>query len=243
MGGRFPAAARSLVTSMAGPAEPVFHPQPDEQGRPVRLYRPSTPTTDAAWTDPAAIATVIPGGPLPPALAGIPFARWGQPPADTDDWLALVPTDLAEPPPRHPTGKSARGRAITVSGVICQEPDGRIWVVHPSNRFAGYGTTFPKGQLDRGLNLAANAIKEAWEETGLRVELQRFLFDVDRGSAWARYYLARRIGGSPAAMGWESQSVSLCPIALLAARLDNPKDHETGSRIAALLSPGSSEMG
>lgn len=212
----------------------VYHPKPDDEGAPVILRHPSTPTGLETWLSPQVLATTTPRGPVPASLHGLDLEPWRDAPTTTAGWLSQVPPDLAEPPPRLQTGKSARGRAITVSGVICQEPDGRIWIVHPSNGFAGYQATFPKGKLDPGLTLAANAIKEAWEETGLQVRLLRFLFDIDRQSSWARYYLARRIGGSPADMGWESQAVSLCPIDLLAGQLNNPRDHGTATRLSPL---------
>lgn len=50
---------------------------------------------------------------------------------------------------------------------------------------------------------------------GLQVKLLRHLVDVKRTQTYTRYYLAERIGGSPADMGWESQGVLLIPPALL----------------------------
>ena len=53
------------------------------------------------------------------------------------------------------------------AGVVITEPDGRVWLVKPSNGFAGYQTTFPKGHADDGLSFQATAIKEAFEESGI----------------------------------------------------------------------------
>lgn len=91
-----------------------------------------------------------------------------------------------------------------------KETDGRIWLVCPTNQFGGYKVTFPKGRRE-GKSLQATALCEAYEETGLRVRLLRHLVDVRRAQTYTRYYLAERIGGSPADMGWESQSVILVP--------------------------------
>jgi len=44
---------------------------------------------------------------------------------------------------------------------------------------------------------------------------------VRRTQTYTRYYMARRIGGCPAEMGWESQAVHLVP----AARLDEVAVH------------------
>jgi ADP-ribose pyrophosphatase YjhB (NUDIX family) len=84
-------------------------------------------------------------------------------------------------------------------------------MVKPSNGFAGYSTTFPKGHADDGINLQATAIKEAFEESGLQVEITGFIGDVERGQTMTRYYSAKRVGGSPTDCGWETQAVILVP--------------------------------
>ena len=70
----------------------------------------------------------------------------------------------------------------------------------------------------------ATALVEAFEETGLRVRLTRFLVDVQRSTSYIRYFLGERIGGNPADMGWESQAVLLVPAALLGKVLNSPRD-------------------
>jgi hypothetical protein len=57
------------------------------------------------------------------------------------------------------------------SGVVIREPDGRVWLVQPRGAFGGYDGTFPKGGVEEGLSLQANAIKEAYEESGLKVRI------------------------------------------------------------------------
>jgi 8-oxo-dGTP pyrophosphatase MutT (NUDIX family) len=90
-----------------------------------------------------------------------------------------------------------------------REPDGRLWLVAPSNGFGGYAATFPKGRVDAGVSLRATAIREVWEESGLLVELTAWLGDFARTLTYTRFYVARPIGGHPAHMGWESQAVHL----------------------------------
>jgi 8-oxo-dGTP pyrophosphatase MutT (NUDIX family) len=116
---------------------------------------------------------------------------------------------------------------------VILEEDGRVWVVHPSNGFGGYPATFPKGTLDPGMPLRATAIREAWEECGLRVALSGFLMDLTRSRSRTRYYLGRRIGGCPSDMGWESQAVSLVPRAQLGKVLVNPNDAPLVARLQA----------
>lgn len=121
------------------------------------------------------------------------------------------------------------------SGVVILEDDGRVWVVSPSNAFGGYTHTFPKGKLDRGLSLRANALKEGFEESGLRVVLTDFLCDVQRSTSVTRYYTARRVGGHPASMGGETQAVHLVPHALLAQFVAHPNDKLVLQALQALM--------
>jgi hypothetical protein len=67
-------------------------------------------------------------------------------------------------------------------------------------------------------------VREAFEESGLRVVLTGFLADLTRSRSRTRYYLGRRVGGCPSDMGWESQAVSLVPRAQLTDVLVNPND-------------------
>jgi 8-oxo-dGTP pyrophosphatase MutT (NUDIX family) len=86
-----------------------------------------------------------------------------------------------------------------------------------------------------GLSLKANALKEVFEEAGLRVGLNAYLCDSERDTTVTRFYLARRLGGSPADMGWESQAVHLVPMGMLAAFASHPNDQ---SVINALQTKG-----
>ena len=112
------------------------------------------------------------------------------------------------------------------SGLVIAEPDGRFWVVHPSNRYGGVAATFPKGRLDAGLTLVVNAVKEAWEESGLIAEPLSWLCDIDRTKTVTRYYVAKRTGGTPENVGWESQAVSLVPAESLLDYLNRPNDRK-----------------
>jgi 8-oxo-dGTP pyrophosphatase MutT (NUDIX family) len=197
------------------------HPKQDERGRQVLIAAPTTPTPVANWLDPALVATVIPGGPLPPELNGIAFSPWRTAPQDDIAWSAVAGQEDADID--EPDFVPAPGKRVA-AGVVVIEDDGRVWVVHPSNAFGGYPATFPKGTKDPGVPLRATAIREAWEESGLRVVLTGFLADLTRSRSRTRYYLGRRVGGCPSDMGWESQAVSLVPRALLHTVLVNPND-------------------
>ncbi len=138
-------------------------------------------------------------------LNGVPFESW-QPPTTQAGWAGVDGQKaLDEPPMPEITGKRPG------SGVIVEEPDGRVWLIEPTNHFGGYEHTFPKGGIEAGLSPQANAIKETWEESGLKVEITGYVGDFERTTSVARYYTARRTGGTPKDHGEESQSVKLVP--------------------------------
>jgi ADP-ribose pyrophosphatase YjhB (NUDIX family) len=199
----------------------TYHPRKNDKGQPVALYHPSQPTDAATWRQADQIATVTPDGAMPSEVNHLAIASWSDAPPDAASWEHLAgASKFDEPPMPVVAGKAP------ASGAVVIEPDGRVWVVSPSNGFGGYTHTFPKGKLDpkEGLSLRANALKEVFEESGLRVELTGFLCDSVRDTSVTRYYLARRVGGSPAAIGWESQAVNLVPISLLPSFVAHKND-------------------
>lgn len=213
------------------PSSAVAHPRKGEKGETVMIHYPDKPSEPATWHDPDAIATFTPGCALPESLNGIPLEPWHDAPRSPEAWdyVEGQNDELEEP------GMELPQKKVPASGVIVLEPDGRAWVVAPTNRFAGTKNTFPKGSRDYGLSLQANAIKEAYEESGLKVEIDSFLGDVERSTSVARYYLARRVGGTPAAMGWESQAVRLVPAAQLKEFLDRSDDKKVADWLQGLV--------
>lgn len=210
------------------PAPPI-HPRTNDEGKPVSLTHPSTPTGFRTWQDAGSTAVVIPDGAMPAELAGIAFDTWRNAPTDNDGWERLAAQNqIDEPYFEPPKGKKAS------AGVAVLEKDGRVWLVAPSNAFGGYPVTLTKGTCDPGKSLQATALREAFEEAGLRVQLTRFLIDVPRSTSYTRYYLARRVGGNPADMDWESQAVMLAPIAQLPELLTNKNDQPIIQALQAL---------
>jgi len=197
----------------------TYHPCTNDAGQPVVIRKPSMPTPLAHWDDPNQIATVVPGGALPAVLNGVAFSAWAEAPASSDGWSACVAgIGVEEPPFVLPAGMAA------AAGAVVLEDDGRVWLVAPSNGFGGYSATFPKGRVDPGTSLHCASVREAFEESGLQVRVEAFLLDVRRTLTYTRYYIARRVGGSPAAMGWESQAVHLVPLAQLRQVTVHPND-------------------
>lgn len=208
----------AVVPPAAKSAAPTMHPREDENGNPVVIKKPSQPSGMNAWSDPAAIACVVPDGPMPAAINGLSVQPWTQVPATKAAWEALAAKEnLPEPEFKVPAGYKK------AAGAVIREPDGRIWIVAPTNGFAGYQATFPKGTMN-GLSAQAAALVEVWEESGLQVRLTKHLVDVKRSQSYTRYYLAERVGGNPADMGWESQAVMLLPANKLTEVLNSPND-------------------
>lgn len=217
----------------AQPAKVHNHPQLGENGHPVVIKHPSRPSSPSTWHNPDAVATFVPDGDVPLSLNGVPFRRWKDHPRTAEGWdyVGGVNDDLEEPAFKLPAGKKA------AAGVIIEEPDGRVWLIAPTNQFGGYVASFPKGTAEQGLSLQANAIKECFEETGLQVEITGFVGDFERTTSKARMYRARRVGGTPVAMGWETQAVHLVPRGLLYDHLNMWSDHGIAEVIGAGPAP------
>jgi 8-oxo-dGTP pyrophosphatase MutT (NUDIX family) len=198
----------------------VPHPAADSScGMNGFIRVPSVPTIRATHKDPNQVATFVPG------QKGLSYTSAKLTPS-----VMKTLMKLSKDAPVFHDGAAA--------GTIIFEPDGRLWIVHPTNKFVGYTSTFPKGTRDPGEDLRKTAIRETYEETGLLVSLKRYTGNclddtsgtrehnasngafaiLKRDSGVTYYYLAKRESGSPADMGWESQAVSLVPVTSLGAQ-------------------------
>ena len=200
----------------------------DAEGHPLPTH-PTKPTPTVGNADPSKTAVYVKGHDSGGGLHGVPFSPWSAP--DTPKaWNAVEGQrpDLDEPPlPELPEGKHM------AAGVVVTEPDGRVWIVEPTNHFGGYQHTFPKGTQEDGIpSLQANAIKEAFEESGLKVRITDYLGDYERDTSIGRYYVAERVGGSPTAHGWETQAVKLVPPDQLKSFLNRKIDQAIADDIA-----------
>ena len=210
-------------------AMPYHHPKPDEKGKPVLIKKPTHPSAPSTWYNPDAVATFVPDGDVPLAINNISIRRWRDHPETVGGWDYVdgINDDLIEPPFQLTKGKKA-------AGVVIEEPDGRVWIIHPSNQFGGYQSSFPKGTAEPELSLQATALKEAFEETGLEVKITGFIGDFQRTTSVVRMYRAKRISGDPTQCGWETQAVSLCPKNLLYDYLNMWTDHAIAEAIGAV---------
>lgn len=187
-----------------------LHPCRDDRGLPVMILAPTAASAPSTWSDPGQVATFVPGAPVPQELNRIECAP-ATVPADTQSTVYAPPMIL-------PHGLKP------AAGAVILEPDGRIWLVTPTNHFGGYDYTFPKGRIESGAQPEETAVREVFEETGLVVSLTGWLGDFKRTTTYTRYFLAKRVGGTPARMGWESQAVHLVPRSRLAALLTHSAD-------------------
>lgn len=206
------------------------------------------PGSGGAFLDPGAVAHFQTDMvPLAPVLNGVPLAPWDDAPTTTKGWATVEGTNpeldnLGKLPRiavkrKGYTAKDGTKVPDSVSykrmgaGVIIQEPDGRVWITEPTNHFGGYRHTFPKGGKEKGMGLQQTAIKEAFEETGLKVKLIGHVTDVERDTSVARYYLAVRVGGTPTKAHWETDKVKLAPMSALRGLMNR----EVDKHIAAIL--------
>ena len=209
------------------------HPKLDDADKPVVIKRPHHASAPSTWHNPDAVATFVPGGDVPLAINGVPVRKWKDHPRTGEGWDYCdgIMDELDEPPFHLPPGKKA------AAGVVVQEKDGRCWLIHPTNQFGAYEASFPKGTAEPELSLQGNALKECYEESGLKVRITGFLMDVDRTTSKARFYLAERVSGDPTACGWETQAVSLCPRDHLYDLLNMHTDHGLAEAIGAGPAP------
>ena len=204
--------------------KPHFHPKKNDEGELVRIYTPSKSSEHTDFHGEDKHVTIVPGDKTPAHLNNIPFKKWNP---EHSDWNKVEGQgDFREPELHNPEGHRVS------TGVIIHEPDGRIWTHSPTNGFGGYHTAIgPKGRLEKHLNPRANAIKEAHEETGLKVKLIGHAADVKKSTGITRYYHGARTGGHPGDMGWESQAVHLVPKHKLVDHLNTEVDKSVARHI------------
>lgn len=183
-----------------------FHTKPDEDWRPVVIYRPHKPGTRNG------IETFTPGH---PSLASTKHSS-----------EVGVNPDLPE------MDFNTEPKTRSGAGVVMLDRDDKgrathAWVVSPTNGFGPATNTFPKGGHEESSpSLQHTACKEVHEETGMIPKITDHLCDQVRskGQAWAqtcRWYVGERHSGTPSDMGWESQAVHRVPLHKLVDFVDH----------------------
>lgn len=195
--GKFASPANTDWTKPFTPPKSTLPPS-----KPVTQEEANNPNTPIIWTN---------GSNGVQELNGVPFTPW-EAPKEIDDWKTVEgQLDFDEPEFVNPPSGS-KWPLKPSAGCVIMEPDGRVWIVEPLNHFGGYEHGFPKGGQEPELTLQQTAIKETFEETGLKVEITGFHSDVEGQTTLTRLYMAKRVSGTPDEHGWESQAVKLVPL-------------------------------
>jgi ADP-ribose pyrophosphatase YjhB (NUDIX family) len=183
-----PARAPAFVPGPQGPVpNPVLNRGANViTGAPAKAAVPVVPfAAERAWET---------GKPEPGVLNGIPFA-----PAPHHFWEKVPDVDVKEPPLTPPGVNPSRSN-VKRAGILVREPDGRVWIVQPTNSFGNRDHTLPGGGVEPGLTTQQNALKEVWEETGLQVKITGYAGDFEdsnRPGLYGRLYVGERVGGAP----------------------------------------------
>jgi hypothetical protein len=181
-------------------------------GNLVYITTPTKPSNIESFRDPLQMATVVANQSdkthedmFVPRLTSV----------HNDRFIRVLPTLISSVRGLHPPSRTSSNR----SGLIVVEPDGRVWVTHPTDQNR---IEFPCGPVQPGddNDLRKTAVRTTYEQTGLVCQIVPSAKDIAYGILFEsrtglRYYLARRIGGNPGAMNYKTQAVSLCPVGLL----------------------------
>jgi len=151
-------------------------------------------------------------------------------------WKQESDVDLIGEPKVPPVTK--QGQKVS-TGAVVVEPDGRIWVVEPTGHYGGYENTFPKGGwTDKNLSLQQNAMKEVFEELGIKIKITGYLGDFEGQTSNTRYYLAQRTGGAPWVPGKESQAVKLMTVDDAQGALNVKRDQDILAKVKTIMGKG-----
>ena len=74
-----------------------------------------------------------------------------------------------------------------------------VYIILPSNHYGPW--TLPKGTVDKGESIKQAALREVWEETGLKVKILSgagaYLGKFEGGFSFTHFFLAVKVGGHP----------------------------------------------
>ncbi len=221
------ASSKTKERAEIGRSGPLPHPKPRPNGQIEVITKRSQPSAPETWDDWQAVATWTPESRTPNAINGVAIQALHERRATLNLHEHADAYTFDEPAFEPPAGLAPAAGAVVV------EPHGRVWIVHPTNQFGGYRALFPKGRAERTRSLRETAVGEVFEEAGIIVQLFDFLIDMKRSETLTRYYLARRVDGSPADMSWESQAVSLVPLTKLETLLNRSVDKQIARALHA----------
>lgn len=92
-------------------------------------------------------------------------------------------------------------------GGVLFDDRGRVLLRKPTNGFAGYAWTFPKGRPEPGETPEQAALREVFEETGYRAEIIGKIPGVFVGGLSSNEFFLMRPVGEPQKPGWETEAI------------------------------------
>lgn len=129
-----------------------------------------------------------------------------------------------KPEPAEPTKTTKGGKQIytykpgtykppkkwtSAGGVVLQAgKNDRVYVIKPSNNFGPWA--FPKGRVDKGESMKQAAIREVFEETGLKAKIKSGKSYLGKGTgkmSVTHFWIMIKTGGHPSKKGWETEKV------------------------------------
>jgi 8-oxo-dGTP pyrophosphatase MutT (NUDIX family) len=147
-------------------------------------------------------------------------------------------------------------RELSAGLVLVRRMQGRPWIAAVRPRGKPEGTwALPKGLIGAGETPPATALREGWEETGVRARLVAKLGDVRYVYTWegerifkiVSFYLARAIGGRigdlPPEMAIEVAEARWHPLEEAPQLLAYRGEREMAERALELLAVGSGPTG
>jgi 8-oxo-dGTP pyrophosphatase MutT (NUDIX family) len=89
---------------------------------------------------------------------------------------------------------------VSSGGVVLDSLDDHehVYIIKPSNNYGPWA--FPKGRIDKGESMKQAAIREVWEETGLKAKIlpgSSYLGKGEGSHSITHFFLMVRTGGSP----------------------------------------------
>ena len=173
--------------SAKGTAHAPTHP-------PVTYKKPKHPAKPKVWVDPLTGKE----HPWDPKKAkGKP-----QPWIDKKTGKAYYISPSGKKYPWDPDRKPKPRKLWTSAGCVVipsMDDHSRCYIIKPSNNYGPW--SFPKGRVDKGESMKQAAVREVWEETGLKAKIlsgaHAYLGKGKGSFSITHFYLAVRTGGRP----------------------------------------------
>jgi len=121
-------------------------------------------------------------------------------------WAALQSLEN-EVKPAATGKKSARKKLEPAYGGVVINRHGQVLLMEPKDHFDGYAWTFPKGRPRTGETPEATAIREVYEETGVRARIERPMPETFEGGTTLTTYFLMSMVRDTKQFGNETQSV------------------------------------